>query len=191
MSFSVFSAGSSAAGERRFLSSPAGERQSLNPPMRQQAVDNPEGYNKNQHHYIETGHQPPDRGRQLCLPGDGKNARGNQEKEEETERVAGGGVTGVARDKAEDGACHAAAGTGDARQCCERTEDGDGAHDPVGGHGKGVKQVYGWLAKTGHSAELKLYENGRHEMLNEINRKDVYGDILLFINTVEAMGEVQ
>jgi alpha-beta hydrolase superfamily lysophospholipase len=64
-----------------------------------------------------------------------------------------------------------------------------GAMDPVGGKGKGVKQVYGWLKKTGHNAELKLYEGGRHEMLNEINRRDVYGDVLLFIEAVEAMGE--
>jgi alpha-beta hydrolase superfamily lysophospholipase len=66
-----------------------------------------------------------------------------------------------------------------------------GAKDPVGGAGKGVKQVYGWLKKTGHDVELKLYEDGRHEMLNEINRKDVYNDVLLFINAVEAMGELK
>ncbi len=66
-----------------------------------------------------------------------------------------------------------------------------GAKDPVGGAGKGVKQVYGWLKKSGHDVELKLYEDGRHEMLNENNRKDVYNDILLFINAVEAMGEME
>ncbi|MEA4913915.1 MAG: alpha/beta fold hydrolase [Christensenella sp.] len=66
-----------------------------------------------------------------------------------------------------------------------------GAMDPVGSNGKGPKQVHGWLTKTGHDAELKLYEGGRHEMLNEINRKDVYGDVLLFINAVEAMGEMK
>lgn len=66
-----------------------------------------------------------------------------------------------------------------------------GAMDPVGSKGKGVKQVYGWLTKTGHSAELKLYENGRHEMLNETNRREVYDDVLLFINAVEAMGELK
>lgn len=66
-----------------------------------------------------------------------------------------------------------------------------GAMDPVGNNGKGVKQVHRWLVKTGHEAELKLYEGGRHEMLNEINRKEVYGDVLLFINAVEAMGEMK
>jgi alpha-beta hydrolase superfamily lysophospholipase len=66
-----------------------------------------------------------------------------------------------------------------------------GAMDPVGGKGKGVKQVHGWLTKTGHAAELKLYEGARHEMLNETNRREVYGDVLLFINAVEAMGEMK
>lgn len=66
-----------------------------------------------------------------------------------------------------------------------------GAMDPVGNKGKGVRQVFGWLEKTGHNAECKLYEGGRHEMLNEINRDEVFNDVLLFINTVEAMGEVQ
>ncbi len=66
-----------------------------------------------------------------------------------------------------------------------------GAMDPVGNNGKGVKQVYNWLVKTGHQPEMKLYEGGRHEMLNEINRQDVYRDVLLFINAVEAMGEME
>lgn len=64
-----------------------------------------------------------------------------------------------------------------------------GANDPVGSMGKGVRQVEKWLRETGHSPEIKLYEGGRHEMLNELNRDEVYGDILLFLNTVEAMGE--
>ena len=64
-----------------------------------------------------------------------------------------------------------------------------GARDPVGGNGKGVKQVFGWLKSTGHNAELKLYEDGRHEMLNELNREEVYGDVLLFLETVIVMGE--
>ncbi len=65
-----------------------------------------------------------------------------------------------------------------------------GDNDPVGGMGKGVKQVYRWLVQTGHNTvELKLYKDGRHEMLNEINRDEVMGDILLFLETVIAMGE--
>ena len=66
-----------------------------------------------------------------------------------------------------------------------------GAKDPVGGAGKGVRQVHSWLRKTGHDAEIKIYDEGRHEMLNEKNKQEVYDDILLFINTVEAMGEIE
>lgn len=65
-----------------------------------------------------------------------------------------------------------------------------GTLDPVGGAGRGVKQVAGWLRDSGHETELKLYPGGRHEMLNETNREEVYNDILLFIDTVEAMGEI-
>ena len=65
-----------------------------------------------------------------------------------------------------------------------------GAMDPVGGKGKGVRQVAKWLGQTGHSVECKLYEGGRHEMLNETNRQEVYGDVLLFIEAVAAEGEL-
>lgn len=66
-----------------------------------------------------------------------------------------------------------------------------GSDDPVGGMGKGVRQVARWLEKSGHSVSMKLYPQGRHEMLNELNKKDVYGDVLLFIETVCAGGELQ
>ncbi len=65
-----------------------------------------------------------------------------------------------------------------------------GALDPVGGAGKGPKQVASWLRATGHDVELKLYESGRHEMLNEINRDEVFRDVLLFVETVAAQGEL-
>ena len=65
-----------------------------------------------------------------------------------------------------------------------------GADDPVGGMGKGVRQVAKWLSKSGHSVSLKLYPEGRHEMLNELNKQDVYGDVLLFIETICAAGEL-
>lgn len=64
--------------------------------------------------------------------------------------------------------------------------------DPVGGRdGKGVKQVAGWLRRTGHTVECKLYPGARHEILNETNRDEVFGDIALFIETVETMGEIE
>lgn len=59
-----------------------------------------------------------------------------------------------------------------------------GAMDPVGGMGKGAKQVFGWLKKTGHEVELKLYEGARHEMHNEINRDEVYRDLLSFVTKI-------
>lgn len=66
-----------------------------------------------------------------------------------------------------------------------------GECDPVGNNGKGVKQVVSWLRSTGHDIEFKLYENGRHEMLNETNRDEVYNDVLLFAETVAAQGELE
>ncbi len=57
-----------------------------------------------------------------------------------------------------------------------------GDADPVGDYGKGVKQVAGWLHGAGvKHLEVKLYPGGRHEMINEINRADVYADVLAFL----------
>lgn len=54
-----------------------------------------------------------------------------------------------------------------------------GDHDPVGQMGKGVVKVYD-LFKTAGCADvtLKLYKDGRHEMLNEFNYEQVHRDIL-------------
>lgn len=59
-----------------------------------------------------------------------------------------------------------------------------GEKDPVGGNGKGVREVRRWLEETGHTVTCKLYADGRHEMLNEINRTEVYGDVLQFLNSI-------
>ena len=59
-----------------------------------------------------------------------------------------------------------------------------GEKDPVGNNGKGVKQVKNWLEDTGHTVTMKLYPEGRHEMLNEINRTEVYQDVLRFLTGV-------
>lgn len=59
-----------------------------------------------------------------------------------------------------------------------------GDKDPVGGNGKGVMQVCGWLKETGHTVLCKMYEAGRHEMLNETNRQEVFLDVLGFFNTI-------
>lgn len=55
-----------------------------------------------------------------------------------------------------------------------------GAEDPVGEFGKGVKTVHEKLIKTGHNSTLRLYENARHEILNDISYDDVVSDILEF-----------
>lgn len=58
-----------------------------------------------------------------------------------------------------------------------------GTMDPVGDYSKGVNEVYKLLKKTGHkNVTLKLYEGARHEILNEINRDEVYADIIAWLN---------
>lgn len=53
-----------------------------------------------------------------------------------------------------------------------------GADDPIGESGKGVRKAFRNLEKMGLHPEIKLYEGGRHEILNETNRCEVYRDIL-------------
>lgn len=58
-----------------------------------------------------------------------------------------------------------------------------GSDDPVGNFGKGVQKVFNHLQGIGITdVSLKLYEQGRHEMLNEINRDEVYQDTLDWLN---------
>lgn len=40
------------------------------------------------------------------------------------------------------------------------------------------------LRNTGHDITLKLYDKARHEVLNEINRQEVFTDVLNFIEGV-------
>jgi len=57
-----------------------------------------------------------------------------------------------------------------------------GAMDPVGEFGKDVQLVYNKYKLAGvKDLKLKLYEGGRHEMLNETNRKEVYNDVYQWI----------
>ena len=58
-----------------------------------------------------------------------------------------------------------------------------GAADPVGDYGKGVQKAYKMFCDVGmKDVMIRLYPEGRHEMLNEINYKDVYADILNWLN---------
>lgn len=54
-----------------------------------------------------------------------------------------------------------------------------GAEDPVGNYGKGVEQAYKLYQDAGiEDLQMKLYEGDRHEILNELDREQVYQDLL-------------
>ena len=58
-----------------------------------------------------------------------------------------------------------------------------GAADPVGDNGKGVEKAYKAFCKAGlRDVMIRLYPEGRHEMLNEINKAQVCQDILNWLN---------
>lgn len=54
-----------------------------------------------------------------------------------------------------------------------------GALDPVGKNGKGVEKLVETYKKFNiHDVTYKLYKDGRHEILNELNKDEVMKDIL-------------
>lgn len=58
-----------------------------------------------------------------------------------------------------------------------------GESDPIGLYGVGVKSLYHFYFNLGFkNISLKLYKNCRHEILNELNKHDVYKDILFWLN---------
>lgn len=58
-----------------------------------------------------------------------------------------------------------------------------GDKDPVGLNGIGVKKVYNNYLEAGIiDISLKLYPEARHELLNELNKQEVYKDILTWLN---------
>ena len=57
-----------------------------------------------------------------------------------------------------------------------------GTADPVGDYGKGVNAAFDSLKEAGlENISLKLYEGGRHELLNETNRQEIMADIWRWI----------
>jgi alpha-beta hydrolase superfamily lysophospholipase len=59
-----------------------------------------------------------------------------------------------------------------------------GDKDPVGDNGKGVKAVAEQLRRLGvKDVTVKLYPEGRHEMLNETNRNDVMNDVVTWLDS--------
>ena len=64
-----------------------------------------------------------------------------------------------------------------------------GDKDPVGANGKGVKQAEQAFKKAGMvNVALKLYPDCRHEILNELNKQEVYEDITGWIAKVTELG---
>ena len=59
-----------------------------------------------------------------------------------------------------------------------------GDMDPVGECGKGVQKAYNNFLEAGmKDVSINIYPGGRHEMLNEINKDEVYTDILAWLDS--------
>lgn len=57
-----------------------------------------------------------------------------------------------------------------------------GQDDPVGDFGKSVEKVFHSFEELGmENVQMKLYPGDRHEILNEADKDQVYGDIYRFI----------
>jgi alpha-beta hydrolase superfamily lysophospholipase len=60
-----------------------------------------------------------------------------------------------------------------------------GTECAVGAFTKGVKSVYRSFIKAGlKNVKLNLYKGARHEIINEINREEVIGDIISWLNKI-------
>lgn len=58
-----------------------------------------------------------------------------------------------------------------------------GTDDPVGNFSRGVKQVYRHLLNIRmENVSMRLYDKGRHEMLNETNKMQVYQNVLRWLD---------
>lgn len=58
-----------------------------------------------------------------------------------------------------------------------------GDADPVGNWGKSVRLVFRRFQDVGmRDVTLKLYPNARHEVLNELNKEEVWNDVLDWLN---------
>ncbi len=67
-----------------------------------------------------------------------------------------------------------------------------GDKDPVGGNGSLVSKLYEEYKALGLTdLDIKLYPEARHEILNEINKEEVYADFLEFIKRVTVKNTQQ
>lgn len=59
-----------------------------------------------------------------------------------------------------------------------------GEMDPVGKYGKFVKKLFNHYKKLNlNNVSIKLYPEGRHELINEVNKFVIYNDIYNWINS--------
>lgn len=59
-----------------------------------------------------------------------------------------------------------------------------GGDDPVGSYGRGVRKTAEAFQKAGMTdVSTRIYPLGRHEILNEINKEEVYEDILQWVRS--------
>lgn len=57
-----------------------------------------------------------------------------------------------------------------------------GSEDPVGEEGKGVTNLCNTYKKIGmKDVTCKIYQGGRHEMLNEVNKNEVISDVITWL----------
>lgn len=64
-----------------------------------------------------------------------------------------------------------------------------GDRDPVGDMGRGVQKLHACYQRAGlRRVSVKLYPEGRHEMLNEVNREQVTADLLGWLDQALAGG---
>ena len=60
-----------------------------------------------------------------------------------------------------------------------------GGDDPVGGYGKGVRKAAAAFKKAGmETVDLRIYPLCRHEILNELNRQEIWEDTAQWIDNV-------
>jgi len=58
-----------------------------------------------------------------------------------------------------------------------------GTQDALGGFKRGISEVYRKFKKTGiEDVSLKFYQGARHELVNELNREEVYEDIIEWLD---------
>ena len=68
-----------------------------------------------------------------------------------------------------------------------------GAEDPVGGWGEGVRKTYmEYLENSPCNVDIRIYEDDRHEILNESDKNDVFEELKTFLdNCLEGFRETE